>query len=265
MAETYQVAIPSLNRSIEITQKTLKTLESGKVSKNKITIFVHTNDQKKQYLATCPGYNIIVSNVTGLINQRNFITNYYPLNQYIISMDDDVRKIQELYISHDDKKKLIDVKHLPKLFIKLYQLMNKKGAYLWGVHYSNPFFMKNEYALTFGFIDGGMYGYINRKLKELEINLVQYGDDTEIAVKYFKKDGVILRPLNIAITHNCSNNVGGLQSHNVNRLEQNEKDSKKLFEVYPDIFSGYKLKNNAYVLTKYKRPTNQFKDDCNLI
>ena len=94
----YVVAIPSYNREKEIVSKTLTTLLNGGVTKNKIYIFVANKEQEKKYIDAVPKthYHKIVVGKIGIANQRVFISNYFPVNKYIVSLDDDVEELQKL-------------------------------------------------------------------------------------------------------------------------------------------------------------------------
>ena len=89
------VAIPSYKRSTSISQKTLAFLASVGYPADKISIFVADTSEEELYRKAVPKelYGQIVIGVSGLAQQRNFITNYYQENQIYIGMDDDIRKI----------------------------------------------------------------------------------------------------------------------------------------------------------------------------
>ena len=128
----YVIAVPSYNRTEEITQKTLKTLKSGKVDPKKVHVFVANKDEEKKYKeAMNPSeYGKIVVGVKGIQNQRKYISKYFPVGQYIVSLDDDVEGLFKL-----NKKGGVDkMNNLDKFFKEAYSLMKKKGINLWGVY-----------------------------------------------------------------------------------------------------------------------------------
>ena len=95
---TYVVAIPTYNRIEEVCKKTLTTLKDGGVSKNRIYLFVANKQQYDLYEQQVPKnlYNKIIIGKKGITNQRIFISQYFPENQYVVSMDDDVEEINSL-------------------------------------------------------------------------------------------------------------------------------------------------------------------------
>jgi 5,10-methylenetetrahydrofolate reductase len=104
----YVIAIPTYNREDIISKKTLKTLLEGGVNKNKIYLFVANKEQYKLYYENVPKnmYKEIIIGKLGITNQRKFISKYFPENQYIISIDDDV---EELLILKDSTKLVLSL------------------------------------------------------------------------------------------------------------------------------------------------------------
>ena len=74
----FVVAIPSYDRPKELKKKTLKMLDENKINKSIITIFVASDEQKKIYEAEIGTDYKIVVGIKGMVNIRNFITDYYP-------------------------------------------------------------------------------------------------------------------------------------------------------------------------------------------
>ena len=125
----YIIAIPSYNRYDIISNKTLKTLYEGNVSKNKIFIFVANKEQYKLYEENVDNklYHKIIIGKLGITNQRIFISKYFPIGQYIVSFDDDIEEVSKLR----GKDKLVRIKDLNQFFIEAYQLMRETGLYIW--------------------------------------------------------------------------------------------------------------------------------------
>jgi hypothetical protein len=235
----YKIAIPSFNRPIQLAKKTLKFLQNNNIPNDKIYIFVHSESQYNYYRIYVPDdMHLIITNQNGLISTRNFIVDYFDIDSYIISMDDDVTNIKRLHIHPDGKKTLMDLNNLEQTFQFIYQLLDKTQTYLFGTYGRNPLFMSTSVDTRFSFIDGAFYGFINRKLDSLKITHVQFGDDTELALKYHKHDGKTLNIKFLAVLHSIANNDGGLQDRYNSRIEQQKIDSEKLVELFPDYLSG---------------------------
>ena len=228
----YVVAIPSYNRPAEIIKKTLKTLADGGVSKERIFIFVANDEQAELYKPT--GYKIVVG-VLGIANQRVFISNYFPVGQYIISLDDDVEELQIL-----QESKLVKLTDLHTFFTSSYETLMRENLFIWGIYpVRNAFFMKSGVMTkSLKFLIGVCYGYINRNIPEL-YPTAEGKEDIEQSILYFKRDGGVIRFNNIAVKTKF-NAEGGLGK---DRFEMNEKASQLLQKKYPDVVKIFHRKN----------------------
>ena len=233
---SYVIAVPSYNREKVITQKTLSTLLDGGVSKNKIYIFVANKSQEKLYKEAVPNtyYHEIIVGKIGLANQRKFISKYFPINQYIISLDDDVEEVQMLR-----GEKLVKLHDIDKLFKHAYKLLKQENLYIWGIYpVRNAFFMYNTITTDLKFLVGVMFGYINRQLNTLEPK-TEGKEDIDRSILYYKMDGGVLRFNNIT-TKTKFNAPGGLGTE---RNDMNQKGAEYLKKKYPDIITIYHRKN----------------------
>jgi hypothetical protein len=173
-----------------------------------------------------------------LVEQREFITNYYKEGQAIIHIDDDVKKIELKYSS-------LKGKSLDYFFNYAFELCRKEHAYIWGIYpVSNPYFFKNkkeEYTTSFKFILGTLFGIINRKgNKELKLKIApQHNgskEDVERSIKYYLQDGRMVRFNKVIITTKFYNNTGGLGNF-LERLKPMKEAVAKLEKEYPEL--GY--------------------------
>ena len=264
----YVIAIPSYNREKEIVSKTLATLLNGGVSKNKIYIFVANKEQEKKYIDAVPKthYHKIVVGKIGIANQRVFISNYFPVNKYIVSLDDDVEELQKLsgnsafsrrlkknnllgskanstrkraMARATGKQKLVKLKDLDGFFKEAYKVLKRERLYIWGVYpVRNAFFMYNKITTDLKFIIGVTFGYINRKLKEL-IPTAEGKEDIEQSILYYKKDGGVVR-FNNVVPKTKFNAPGGLGT---DRFDMNKKAAEYLKKTYPDFITIFHRKN----------------------
>lgn len=87
----FRIAIPTYDRCDNF--KTIKFLEDNNIPLDIIDIFVANENEREKYIFKIgTKYNFIVGEL-GIMNQRNFITDYYPENQIIVSMDDDIENL----------------------------------------------------------------------------------------------------------------------------------------------------------------------------
>ena len=94
----YIVAIPTYNRYEEVNTKTLSTLKKGGVPKNRIYVFVASKEEEKKYKESMDknSYFKIVVGKKGITNQRIFISKYFPSGVKIVSIDDDIERVEKL-------------------------------------------------------------------------------------------------------------------------------------------------------------------------
>ena len=237
----YVIAVPSYNRTEEITQKTLKTLKSGKVDPKKVHVFVANKDEEKKYKeAMNPSeYGKIVVGVKGIQNQRKYISKYFPVGQYIVSLDDDVEGLFKL-----NKKGGVDkMNNLDKFFKEAYSLMKKKGINLWGVYpVQNPFFMSDKITFDLRFIIGVIHGYINHHDNSLYPKAV-VKEDYETSILFYKRDGGIIRYNNITFKTKF-NAPGGLGTDkDGKRFKMNKEAAEYLEKKYPKYVRRQDRKN----------------------
>jgi len=238
---SYVIAIPSYNRANEIVDKTLTTLLAGGVKKNRIYIFVANKAQEKLYNDVVPNsmYHQIVVGKIGIANQRVFISHYFPANQYIVSMDDDVEELQQLRGTTKENSKLIKLKDLDGFFKDAYKLLKKEKLFIWGVYpVRNAFFMQQKITTELKFIIGVTFGYINRKLKAL-VPKAEGKEDIEQSILYYLMDGGVIRFNNI-VPKTKFNAPGGLGT---DRQEMNRIAAEYLKKKYPDIVTIFHRKN----------------------
>jgi hypothetical protein len=235
MNTDYIITIPTYQRYNELNKKTLNTLKRYHISSSKIYIFVADDDEKIEYEKhTSPDdYNEVVVGALGIVNQRNFITQYFPDGLYIISIDDDIESIMNMGIEIDNFEELIQSN---------YHLMDSHNCDTWGIYpVNNTFFMKSqkEFTYDFKFIIGCLFGFINNKNYILSNNC-ECKEDYERSVLSYMNRGAIMRCNHISVKTKFYA-VGGLGK---NRDVINVKAIEYLIDTYPLHFAK-KVRRNG--------------------
>ena len=227
----YVIAIPSYKRYNEITKKTLPTLKRGKINKDKIYVFVANKTEAKLYKEKLDPntYGEIIVGKKGLVQQRKFISQYFPQGTQIVSLDDDIQKLIKL----NQHNKLTELKNLDSFFKKAFKLLKQKNLYLWGVYpVNNALFMKHKISTDLRFVIGVIHGYINRHDKQLYPSLKSVGkEDIEQSILFYLKDKGVLR-FNDITFRTIYNAPGGLGT---DRYQMNKKAQEYLCKKYPHI------------------------------
>lgn len=241
----YIVAIPSYRRPETLRDRTLKVLQKYKIDPNKIYIFVSDSEQKKIYENTLPkgSYKQIVVGKPGIKNIRNFMPKYFKQGQYIFYIDDDIYRVSDTYSTNNtnnkDTFKLRELKSLKDLINQGFKLCEESKMTNWGVYpVENPYFCKrktknvSDYVSTkLCYIMGGFTGVINNH--KAEIRTIDDKEDYERSIKYYLKDGGLLRFNNVCCYTKCYKEPGGMQ---VERTKKRIHDSAVyLTKVYPEL------------------------------
>jgi len=210
----YSIAIPSYKRSDIIKNKVLKLLDNHSINKNQIFIFVEEKEIET-YKEVLPGYNI-VKGEKGIGKQRQAISDYFPTNEFIVSIDDDVSEIYE------HNKPIINL----DLFIKdTINLLLDNQLSLAGVYpVNNYFFCKSTITTDLRFLIGQFKIFINKK--QLERRSYELLEDYENSIKHYIYSGGVLRYNYITLKANYNSGKGGLKEY---RTTERKLDEVKKF------------------------------------
>jgi hypothetical protein len=250
----YFIAIPSYNRCKVVNSKTLKLLNSLGINKNIINIFV-VEEEYEMYKTELNQeyYNEIIIGKLGLIQQREFIENYYPVGTHIVSIDDDITKIDLSFT---------DYKSADEFFKCAFEECKNKNAYLWGVYpVCNPLCLTKNKPITehLVYIIGALYGYINRPNdSDLDLTICKSietsnKEDTERSIRYFLKDKKVLRFGRVGIkTQYYGKDGGGLGKLN-DRIESMKKSTLLINKTFPEL-TRIKIRENGLYEIIFKAP-----------
>ena len=251
------VAIPSYSRPKELRKKTLSMLKKGKVPASKIFVFV-IQEQLKDYEESLDKdtYNKIIVGKKGLVNQRDFINDYFPKGKNIVSLDDDITSIKKLIDS-----RFITVSNVNELFTDCFKKTAELEGNLWGFYPTpNGLYAKNATKVNtnLSYIIGAVYGYTNTKDPSLDIKLGDAMEDKERTIRYFIRDKIVVRFNHISFTTSYFA-PGGLDSPT--RRHEHEIGAKKLEKMFPEYVKAYlkpksKLHPNGLWDIRFNRNSN---------
>jgi hypothetical protein len=233
-----QLVIPTYNRYNSIAHKTLAFLKSVDFPADKITLFVSDKDQEALYLTNVPRtlYGTIEVGVKGLMEQRNYITAFYPEDTILISMDDDVKKIDLQSLSFQGLIKMA-----------LERLRTHKGG-LFGVLPNDDARRYSEKTTThLAFILGSFHIYRNHK--DIVLSCPEK-HDYERSVQYFQRYEEVYRYRGAGVETTYRKGDGGLNTSD-RRLRQ-EQGIKLLLQKYPGYVKRKDKKGNPDVLLDWR-------------
>lgn len=223
------IVIPSLSRADILIERTLPLLlEFYEIDPKTIYVFV-VEEELEEYKNKINNdkVNVIVG-VKGIAEQRAFISNYFDEGQFILSLDDDIRRISEL-----EGNRLIDLKNLKELNEIVLEVLKHNNSACCGIYpTNNAFFMKQTIYNNLKFCIGAMRWYLNDK--EIETNC-DYSllEDYSKSIQYYLKYGTVSRLNYIAIDHDCNGPLkGGLKSINDRSYHFKAKECHKFLDEY---------------------------------
>eukprot|EP00435_Cladocopium_sp_Y103_P044363 s2176_g12.t1 len=239
----FYVAIPSYQRVEIIQEKTLALLKQQGVPRHRVYIFVADASEYETYhRAIGTDWPNIVIGVKTLWRQRNFITEFFKEGTHIVSMDDDLEGLFQCSPCTPELGRLdVHLAKLPKGSLQTVaedavQRMKKSGAFLWSLNVSdNPFYMYHGVSQKNGLCNGFFWGCLNRHLPELRLRLGDGHEDVERSVRFYQRDGALLRYRFMCAKTRCKTNSGGLQSLLKDRSREEEEGVRRLVAEFPRL------------------------------
>jgi len=223
----YKIAIPSINRSKILKERTIQLLRDYNIPMSKVYVFI-TRADAKEYMDVLDDKDIQLQIVPiGITEARNTIGNYFAKDEFVLTLDDDIRHIHEL-----DGEKLVKLDCLKSLIEKVYNMLLESGGGCCGVYpVNNPYFMKPYSSNNLKFCIGAMRFFMNCDIEvSRTYNLLE---DYEISIKYFQRYGQIHRLNYIAIDHDCNGRLsGGLSSITDRRYSIKKEEVNKFYKQY---------------------------------
>jgi len=211
-----KICIPSYKRPGSINLKTLRFLKSVDYPVEQIYIFCATDSEVAAYTQTCPDYQIILG-VPGLMNQRNFISDWLSEDEIYISLDDDITGIKSI------DKSFIDIVRLGV------RLLETREAGLFGIlPKDDTRAFKDDTTEHLSFIIGCFF--ICRNHKEIRLkNIVAH--DYELSILYYIKYKKLFRYRGAGVITKYLGTAAGDQ----NIKERKSAAVSYLLETYPTL------------------------------
>ena len=240
----YSFVIPSRGRA-----DCVSTIELIKDIGRKMYIVVDTEEEKKEYKKHNFNVTILVSNVKGIQNVRNFIFDTFQ-GEKIVTLCDDVQGIFELGINHKSDEKLVKLN--PEQIDKMIQFGFRQcevfKTKLWGIYpIPNNFFMSNTMGSK-NFIIGTFSGIIISDIrcdKEMPLK-----EDYDFTIKHILRYGSALRFNQYSVKAKHYSNKGGAVDY---RNDESEKKAiSRLKELYPSIIKDNSKRKNE-ILMRFRK------------
>jgi len=240
--ELYEIAIPTRGRPGQIT-----TIDALGINPQRYTLFVDTEEEAFDYGKHYPDVRIVVTEVKGITNTRNFILDYYPSGSHIVTMCDDVQEI----LMFSGSKKLVPIygNELDVFIRRGFEVCIHNNTKLWGVYpIPNHFFMKKTLSPD-GFIIGTFSGIIVSDIRMDEELILK--EDYDFTIKHILEYRKVVRFNYVAVKAKHYKNKGGCVDYRTTEAEQ--KSIARLKELYPRFVRDNPKRENEILLKFPKR------------
>ena len=227
------IAIPSYKRAATLRDKTLQVLQSYKIPKAKIHIFVANKAEQETYKATLDPstYGSLHIAEPGMAAVRNYITRFYPVGKHIFNMDDDIRGFLEH--SATAKRQERPLTCLSSAITAGFNAVRRTGYRLFGFYpVPNGYFMRPGPPTTdLRYIIGSVWGIVNPG-PVLTVTIDDKEDYLRSVMMYLL-DGGVLRFNGIAPISAYYTEPGGMQEERtMNRIAAS---ARAMVDAFPDL------------------------------
>jgi hypothetical protein len=244
-------AIPSFQRASILQERTINYLLGQGIDPQTIYVFVREDDKDiNEYISMgYLGFNIFPLDIKGIGETHNYITHFFKEDEFICELDDDLIDVIDkdrnsvrdfLAVLEEMKEKMIT------------ENINYAGFY----QCDNPKFMSGnqQYTTDLRYMLGLMR--LRRIKKDVKL-ITNYAEDFENCLRYFVRDGKILK--NNWIAGKTKNYADGGCNGDGRGFDSERVDKEKLAEEFPMLCRLFQRKNGRWDLRlkEYARPDSK--------
>lgn len=244
--EEFIIAIPSYKRAEK--QQTVEYFSGLGFPKEKIFVFVQTEDDWKAYQKYSREATLIYAEADGIAKARNNILRHFDGAENVLMCDDDISSIGRL---RGEKIEAIRSREeMEETIGRCFGFAKKKGAPIFGLYpVSNAFFMSENISTAVtvntvvGFTAGSRFSF-NETYRAKE--------DIELCARILSLGGKVIRYNFLAMDAKHRTNAGGC--HDTWKSNENTKAAARLCNTYPNILARHSKKpEEVRVIAKDKK------------
>jgi hypothetical protein len=255
-ADDWVIAIPSYRRAEILRDKTLPTLKSYRIPRDRIHVFVATKEEQDIYKATLDPttYGHMHIAEPGMAAVRNYITRYFPVGKKIFNIDDDIRGFIEYHASSPRNER--PLQDLSKFITEGFRECLRTGFRLFSIYaVPNGYFMKPTHTTDLKYLMGGAWGIINPG-KILNITIDDKEDYLRSVMMYLL-DGGVIRYNGVACLTQGYGGAGGMQE--TRTMERIRTSAEAMVKAFPDLVTINLTKKSGIpeVRLRDKRPEGE--------
>jgi hypothetical protein len=257
MTRELKIAIKTYQRAEVLQSKTLKLLQRHGFNTEAITLFVASEAERDNYHRTLNGFSgdIVVQQEPGIRGVVCTYRKHYPAGQWVLHCDDDLIDIMVAATA----QQLVPIKDLHAYTHQMFQLSVQSRVRMWSIYpAANAFFMQNAVVAGLRFCSGCFHGFISDAGSDASLlPTVNYKDDVESSIRYFIRDGAVLRDERVVPKTQYFKDGGGgtAGSGHENRLALHIADAKAIAAAWPGLcktvakksFGGLDVRMNSRI------------------
>lgn len=231
------IVIPSHARKLQFEHKTLHLLKKHNIEMDKVFVFV-SPESYDDYLSLSIQYGfMLVLSKNNILDTRNHIIQYFPQDQKIIELDDDIEDI----LDFQEGKPVTD---LLQLFKESFKCFDNMHGGLFGFNANCNLYYVKDFKDKWGLysIINSCIGYINNKDVILT---VPEKEDFERCLYFYKHKLPIVKRFRYGIKTKYWTNKGGIQDRydKEKRTEVQNISADMILTNHNDCCYGRKRKN----------------------
>ena len=234
-------AIPSRGRDDVLVAKTLPLLRRLEVPAHETTVFV-AQPEYATYRATMndAGFGGVLLNAgaEGMAAQRRAIHAHYPLDERVVTLDDDLRDLVTAAGANGRPSALrpVEPDEWAGIVETGFEMCETVGARLWGLYpVPNAYFMKLRVRTALTYIGGGLWGFVNRNDDGAFDVELEDKEDFERSIRLYVADGAVVRFEYVSWRTEGYRGKGGMQADGLRTDERIRASAEALVARYPGL------------------------------
>jgi hypothetical protein len=217
----WRIEVPSAGRAATLAAKTWPWLvRAGVADRARVWI---PEAERDAYAAAVPEADLVPLDYEpaagpldegpyGLGVVRNAIADAASPGDLVVQVDDDLDGLRE-YTGMKDaiNARLVDVDDLVRIAERGFALAEDAGAYLWGLHPAATY-CRPRLRLDLCYVGGGLFGVRHRGEPEVEHVKLDDKEDFERSLRFYERDGRLLRLDGVSWRTRGYGGAGGMQT-----------------------------------------------------
>lgn len=259
--QSFKICVPTYGRPDGVRKHILNYLEKTDIDLSRVTLFVAGDQEAEKYQSVNPDYNIVVG-VKGLVQQRQFISNYYDKGTPVFSFDDDVSAIEQLELLAplagtqkplDHPSRLETLIELDAVIERGFRMAERREIGLWGFYsVRNKGFLHPKVTTGLKFIMGHAMAFYAGDPAFERIQEYPMKDDYYLSLWHQVHGNGTLRFDNICTKAKQHSGAGGTCEDLEAKLKVNNDTVDKIVGEFSELASVKMRRTQDEWLSRYK-------------